>query len=378
MSLPKDVEGVRVLAETLAREHAAGGGKVVGYLTPCVPAEMIAAAGMWPIMLGAGGETSTALGDHYMEDLFDTSLRGVFERLLKGELDFLSAIVLPRANDSAHRLYYYLSELKRTGGVKLPPVLLCDVVMTPDEASRKYSLDALGRLWGELRALGNPRADDAELMNEILKSNERMSALMSMVHLNRRQLGMAGAQALATFAAVRMLPDDVAQQMIRADVSAAELGQRRPRIIICGSAQDDAGLHRLVEAAGGIVVGDYHAGGELSVGPLVELFEPRAPLKRVATPLLELLVERHRNDQAASRRLADAGHLRRFATDCEADAAIFSYFAEEEALTWDYPEQKATLEKGGVRVLRLMEQTRPYDVEANRAAVEAFLRGSDA
>jgi hypothetical protein len=163
MKLPKDVEGVRVLAEKLAREHVDSGGKVVGYLTPCVPAEMIEAAGMRAMMLSAGTETSTALGDHYMEDLFDTALRGVFERLLKGEFDYLSAIVLPRANDSAHRLYYYLSEIERTGRAKLPPVLLCDVVMTPDQASRRHSVNALRRLWGDLRNLGNAKAGDGEL-----------------------------------------------------------------------------------------------------------------------------------------------------------------------------------------------------------------------
>ena len=120
MTLPRDIEGVRLLAEKLAREHAAAGGKVVGYVTPSVPAELIEAAAMRPMMLSAGTETSTALGDRVMEDLFDTSIRGIFERLLKGEFDYLSAIVLPRANDSAHRLYYYLCELKRTGEAKLP------------------------------------------------------------------------------------------------------------------------------------------------------------------------------------------------------------------------------------------------------------------
>jgi hypothetical protein len=104
MKLPRDLEGVRVLAERLAREHVAAGGKVVGYVTPCVPAELIEATGMRPMMLSGGMLQSTALGDRVMEDLFDRSLRAVFERMLKGEFDYLSAIVLPRANDSAHRL----------------------------------------------------------------------------------------------------------------------------------------------------------------------------------------------------------------------------------------------------------------------------------
>lgn len=366
MSLPRDIEGVRLLAEKLGREHTAAGGKVVGYVTPSVPAELIEAAGMRPIMLSAGTETSTILGDRVMEELFDNSVRGIFERLLKGEFDWLSAIVLPRANDSAHRLYYYLSELKRTGEANLPPVLLCDVVMTPDEASRRYSVDALGRLWEELKALGNGAAGDAELSAAIVRSTARNDLLQALVDLRRKSPGsIAGAEALARFAAARMLPHEVFEKSAR-EVIADRPASMGLRLVICGSTQHGGGLHSLVEAAGGAVVGDYHSGGDLSVGRALGNGSP-----------LEALADGLRADPAATRRVADpAGHIIAFAKACGAQAAVFSYFPEEEALTWDYPEQKAALEASGVPVLRLPEQTRPFDAVANRAAVEAFVRGA--
>ena len=368
MSLPRDIEGVRLLAERLARDHVAAGGKVVGYVTPSVPAELIEAAGMRPIMLSAGAEISTTLGDRVMEDLFDTSIRGIFERLLKGEFDFLSAVILPRANDSAHRLYYYLSELKRLGEAKLPPVLLCDVVMTPDEASRRYSIDALGRLWEELKAIGNNRAGDAELRAAVRAANQGTRWLMGAVAA--RRIGkLPGAEALALYAAAHMLPGDEleARSEREAKILSPASGPKGPRVMICGSAQTDAGLHGLIEASGGAVVMDYHAGGEFSMSPLID--EQQTPLEAVA--------DRLRADQAASRRFADmAAEAATFARSLRADLAIFSYLPEEEALTWDYPEEKAALEAAGVRVLRLPEQTRPFDVAANRAAVEAFVRGT--
>jgi hypothetical protein len=327
------------------------------------------------MMLSAGMETSTALGDRVMEDLFDTSVRGIFERLLKGEFDHLSAIVLPRANDSAHRLYYYLCELKRTGEAKLPPVLLCDVVMTPDEASRRYSVEALGRLWEELKAIGRRDAGEQQLHVAIKVANERKSALVSMVQIPRRQSVLPGAIALAAFAAPRMLPH-VADSLILSGFGVPRTKLPESRVIVCGSTQYDAGVHGLIEAAGGAVVGDYHSGGELSVGSTIKLFEP-APRRPSETPLMELMADTHRADLAASRRCINAGaHIAQLASECGANAAIFSYFPEEEALTWDYPEQKAALEAAGVRVLRLPEQTRPFDVAANRAAVEAFVRGA--
>jgi benzoyl-CoA reductase/2-hydroxyglutaryl-CoA dehydratase subunit BcrC/BadD/HgdB len=368
MSLPHDIEGVRVLGERLARDHAANGGKVIGYVTPCVPAELIEAAGMRPIMLSAGTETSTTLGDRVMEDLFDTSIRGIFERLLKREFDFLSAIVLPRANDSAHRLYYYLSELKRTAQAELPPVLLCDVVMTPDEASRGYSVEALQRLWNELRTIGNSDAGDTELRAAVRSTNQATRWLMD-VAAERRTGVLPGAGALTLYAAAHLLPRHELQARSErgARIPAPDAAAKRPRVMICGSAQTDAGLHGLIEASDGVVVMDCHAGGELALRRLID--EHKTPLEAIA--------DRLRDDQAASRRFADvAGEAAAFARLFRVDLAIFSYFPEEEALTWDYPEQKAALESAGVRVLRLSEQKRPFDVAANRAAVEAFVRGA--
>jgi hypothetical protein len=303
-----------------------------------------------------------------MEDLFDTSVRGIFERLLKGEFDYLSAIVLPRANDSAHRLYYYLCELKRTGEAKLPLVLLCDVVMTPDDASRHYSIDALGRLWEELKAIGRRDAGDAELRAAVVAQNRRAKWAMGPI-ISRRVGSIPGEEALACFAAVHMLALDRLEAAGPPKGAIVSAGERPsgPRVMICGSAQTDGHLHGIIETASGIVVMDYHSGGELSVMRL-SVDEALAPLEAIA--------DRLRKEQAASRRFADvAGETATFARALRVDLAIFSYFPEEEALTWDYPEQKAALEAAGLRVLRLPEQTRPFDVASNRAVVEAFVRG---
>jgi hypothetical protein len=174
---------------------------------------------------------------------------------------------------------------------------------------------------------------------------------------------------LAAFAAAHMLPHDELEARVRQAVKASpqESAGKGPHVMVCGSAHADAGLHGLVEAGGGIVVMDYHSGGELSV---------QRPTDEAMAPL-EAIADRLRKDQSASRRFIDAaGEVATYARTLRIDLAIFSYFPEEEALTWDYPEQKAALEAAGVRVLRLPEQTRPFDVAGNRATVEAFVRGA--
>lgn len=353
-------ETVRVAAEALARRHAAEGRKVVGYLTPCVPDELIEAAGLCPIMLRAGPETSTRLGDRYMEDLFDTVTRGVFERLLKGDFDYLSAIVLPRANDSAHRLYYYLSELQRTGGAKLPPVLLSDIAATPDAASLRYSIDATNRLWSELRTIGN-----SSNLRPAIEASNRRTRLLTDIAARRRAQPIPGVSALTAFATARLAPDLLNETCASQAVLAPRSG---PRVIICGSPHDGADLHQLVEEAGGQVVGDYHAAGELSIGDEMGPGDP-----------IEAIVHRYRSLRAASRAFTRPGpEVAAFAKACNAQAAIFSYFPEEEALTWDFPEQKVALTKIGVRVARLADQTRPFDAAANREAVTALIAGGGA
>jgi benzoyl-CoA reductase/2-hydroxyglutaryl-CoA dehydratase subunit BcrC/BadD/HgdB len=117
-----------------ARTFKAAGGKVVGYLSNNVPVELIHAAGAFPLQLVARpGPTPTA--DKYMEDLFDPVVRSVFDQALTGALDFVDLIVLPRSNDSFQRLYYYLSEIQRTGAASTPEATLYDVQMLPTASS---------------------------------------------------------------------------------------------------------------------------------------------------------------------------------------------------------------------------------------------------
>ena len=116
--------------DAAARAFKAAGGKVIGYVGPTVPAELIAAAGAFPLRL-AGEAGATPLADRYMEELFDPVVRAVFETALAGRYDFLDAIVLARTSDSAQRLYYYLCEVRRLGEAQVPEPLLYDLLHTP-------------------------------------------------------------------------------------------------------------------------------------------------------------------------------------------------------------------------------------------------------
>ena len=358
-----DPREVGAAAERIAQAHLKAGGRVCGYLG-VVPVEIIAAAGFLPMQLSAGSVSKTPLADHYMEDLFDPVVRGVFERLLAGELGWLSAIVLPRAGDSVHRLYYYLCEVARVGAAGLPPVLLADVVQTVGHPSDAYNQGRIAHFWDQMRKIGDQTAGDAELRAAIACANRLRGQLGGLVEKRRSGPGMAGARALAAFAAARMLPDDQARGVIAKTASdiAASSG---PRIVVCGNAHDDAGLHAAIESAGGRVVGDFHGAGELSIGAMID----------EALPELEALRRRYQAGVIGSRSAGDAAEmLATFASEAGADAVVFSYFAVEEALTWDFPEQARALERRGIAALRLSDQVRPYAMRlADAAAITKLI-----
>src|SRR5262245_9530103 len=94
-----------------ARAAANSGQKVVGFVSTAVPIEVIAAAGMYPVMVTGNCQGSTALADEWMENMFDPMARAVFQSVLAGELAFLDVLIIPRSADSFLRLYLYLREV---------------------------------------------------------------------------------------------------------------------------------------------------------------------------------------------------------------------------------------------------------------------------
>ncbi len=98
-----------------ALAHHAGGGRVIGFVSSDVPVELILAADAAAVCLSAGTASPTSRADSYLESSFAPVERSIAEQWLKGDLLFLSHVVLSRARDSSQRLYYYICELQRRG-----------------------------------------------------------------------------------------------------------------------------------------------------------------------------------------------------------------------------------------------------------------------
>ncbi|CAN5572908.1 hypothetical protein BH10PSE5_BH10PSE5_34700 [soil metagenome] len=349
--------------EAAARAHKAGGGKVVGWLTNTSPTELIAAAGAFPLQLAAVAD-ATPLGDRYMEDLFDPIVRAVFEGMLAGRYDFVDAVVLPRTSDSVQRLYYYLCEIRRMGEASVPEPLLFDLLHTPWYSSAEYNFARIGELKAGLERVTGTAVTDTVLTAEIATANARRAAMRNLVTL-RREGRVTGVQANQVFAAKGVMSGAEFDAALVAVLAAPGPVSDAPRVVIAGSPLDTPALHALVEAAGGRVVGDFHEFGEPMIGPDVEAGPD---------PLRALMAHYHR-DVASSRTFPQSPRpLADFVKASGATGVIFNFYAEEEALTWEYPAQRRALEAEGIATICFEGQPHRADAAALSAPLNQFIR----
>jgi benzoyl-CoA reductase/2-hydroxyglutaryl-CoA dehydratase subunit BcrC/BadD/HgdB len=351
-----------------ARAFKAAGGKVVGYLSNNVPIELIHAAGAFPLQLAARpGPTPTA--DKYMENLFDPVVRSVFDQALTGGLDFLDLIVLPRSNDSFQRLYYYLSEIRRTGAAATPDTVLYDVQLLPTASSAAYTLKRTAELRDRLGALTGATMDEGAVQASIAFYNRIRERLAEVSALRAAPARLGGEAAFLAYAAVgTAAPPALADALRALTATASQTLPVGPRVILVGSAPDRPTLHRQVAAAGGEVVADYHWRGEPMLGP---------PIAAGGDPVAAIADHYHRHSFATRSFPTSNETLTALAKSSGADCAIFFYLSEEEALVWEYPAQAAALQAMGLRTLTLNGQTWPPS-EANAEPIANFLSRASA
>lgn len=348
--------------DAAARAWKTSGGAVIGYLGATVPVELIDAAGAFALQLSGAGIGETPHADRYMEPLFDPVVRRVFEKLLSGAYGFLDAVILPRTSDSAQRLYYYLCEVRRMGWADVPEPLLWDLLQTPWYSSAEYGFRRLGELREAVGRVAGQAITDAALGAAIVGRNA-WRATLSRAADARREGRMAGSDAHALALASRVLPPEALAAEVDQALRAAAAGGSGPRLVVAGSAPDGVDVHRLLESLGGQVVGDYHEAGEPGFGPMVQGRDP-----------MRALLQHYQREVMSSRRFPfDPQAVVACAKAARADAVVFAFHAEEEALTWELPAQRRALSAAGIASVSFEGQGYPLGAEALRQPLAQFL-----
>jgi benzoyl-CoA reductase/2-hydroxyglutaryl-CoA dehydratase subunit BcrC/BadD/HgdB len=336
---------------------------IVLYVSNDTPVELIYAAGGFPLQLPTAARASYPRADQYLEPNFEPMVRAALEQLLQGELSAASLLVLPRSNDAWQRLYYYLCELSRSFGARLPEPFLYDLQKLPTASSAAYNADSTRLLSDTLRALTGVEPD---VHAAIAQYNQLRGALHDVLQRRyERPSRLPGAAGLELLTAVQRQDPGASTQALRAlpDTHAPASGVRT---LLVGSTHDTPQLHHLIAQAGGQVVYDFHTRGDWSFGPLIAEQDDAMAALTAHYHQHSLCTRSHPLPLPA---LLDAAAL------SGAEVAVFFYYAEEEALTWDYPAQAAALAARGIRSLLLPKQPYPISPDVDAALRPFFATG---
>lgn len=342
----------RLIADPLAeaRTLAGAGKRVIGYVGADVPPELILAADAVPVRLRGIPGAPTPRADRYVEPTFSPESRSIAEQWLNGVYDALDAVVLPRTDDSAQRLYYYICELQRGGKCGGPRPLLYDLPRIERPTSREHAIDSTRRL---ARELGTR---ESALPEAVRRVAERRTVLAEIHAARVADEPLTGSIGHRMFRAADQSWSSAFDLELRSALAGAERRPQSPRIVLIGSRPPDERLHAAVETAGANLI--------------EEIGEAAEPWSRIAesAPTLESIAVRCYEASVRGRNLLrSAEEIRKRLYDLRAAAAIVWMIEEDTGIAWELPSLTRAVEQAGIPVLALARQqwdVTPETIEA--------------
>ena len=325
-----DRKVAEILADPLAEARAAPA--AIGFVGLEIPDDLLAASGRHAMHLPWEIGRTTPRADRWLEGSFPGAARSIVEDWADGRFEFLEAVLFTRGEDSAQRLYYYISELQRRGEIGGPEALIFDVAKVPRPTS-------LARTRAALIKVADRFDVDAEKLERGIAATDLRREFLS---------GLQAARTRPGSRYERIARADLFAPLHNEDSGPAESDPGGGRLLLAGSAPPDDRLHRAIEVPGANVVAE-----------LVDRSLDRlgAPIGEVDDPFAALALRAH-DSRLGPRSFADrANWLVDEARKVRADAVIVWLVAEEEALVWHVPAQRAALAAAGVPALFLTNRS---------------------
>lgn len=358
-----------------ARSWKEEGGKVVGYISGNVPEEMIIAAGLFPLRISGDPREATDVADRTMEPFFDPSVRSMYNMLLTGKYDFLDLLIIPHCNDSVFKLYYYLQEAKRLDpSLSLPECYLFDMLYTAWFTTRLYNRERIQALRQKLECLSGKAISEYDLRGALSLVNESRFLLRRVSELRKkRPPRISGAEALQIIGSSMFIHKKEHNRLLREFLEEADqlLPRNRIRLSVEGSEVDNLQFYDLIESCGATIVTETHSWGN-------RYFED--PVDTSMAPLEAINEKYHMKSpcpQVYPKQAADSYGLKT-AREFDVHGVIFFILEWDDMPGWEYPEEKAALEKAGIPTLCFRNQKYLLSDEGGlRKRIWEFIRSID-
>ena len=334
---PLHLRGLRDDPQSVARDIAASGERVVGYVGNDVPVALILASGAIPVRLRARPDLKLSQADDFVESSFSPEVRVIADQWMTGALDHLHSVIFARSDDSGQRLYYYLCELQRRGLCAGPRPLLFDMAGLARGASAEHTIEST-------RLLASQLGVDANAMTRALHRVTQREDLLRKLRARRlapSPLAGSAGWAVEYAAACDWRPtfDEAAHRWL---TTAAPMPTPR-RVLLAGDPAPDDQLHIAVEAMGTTVV------AELIESQISDEPTPGDPFAAIAAEF------RRRESPALSMR-RDPRWLADRALALDAGSVVVWLSEQNEALPWEIARQLESLRASGIPALMLARQ----------------------
>jgi len=349
-------------------ERADGDRRLIGYLCAYAPHEIFAVAGLEPCRLRAPGCAGTDMADTYMGRVTCSYTRCILEACDEDRFAALDGFVLTTGCDHMRRLHDNLVYLQDPGFVEL-----LDVPHKASEAAVGWYVDELRRLVSRLaEAFGVDTGPDA-LAESIHRSN-RLRGLLGEVDETRRAENphISGRQMLALSTGCGARPVAKATEDLQAllgKINADKQGSPAPRarLLVISSQLDNPAYMHILEASGGLVVGEIACTAASAWAELVD--ENTEPIEALARRYLGRLpcprmMEEHSVLLARIRELYD---------ERRADGVVLISLKFCDTWGWENTLLSAELREASIPVLRLEREYFMSGEGQIATRVQAFL-----
>ena len=338
-------------------EHTQNGGKAVGVLGADVPEEVLLAAGYMPVRVYADPNKELVHTEVFLERAFEPCARASFEKIVDGTYGSLvERLAISHTSDTELRMWLYLREMRRSERqMPVPPVEFVDWMLSRRRMYQQENRNVVSRFIDAAKAWSGRAIDESDLREQFVVCNDQRAALRQVQALRRADKPrVTGCEALVIIGAGFFMDKAKHASLVRqvAADAASWPELTGPRVFVTGSNHESIDFYEMVEAAGAVVVGEDHDWGDRSYDTDVR-FD--------IDPVLAI-VNRYTLRAIGSKRTPVADRvaaLDKSAADTKADGVVFYLHEHDEAASWDYPEQRRSLEASGVKSLALFRQLWP-------------------
>lgn len=333
-----------------------------GYLCTYAPVELLHAAGLVPVRL-MQGSGPVALANAHLPSFSCALVRRVTERLLSGELDCLSGLLLVHTCDTMQ----CAADIWPMMGLQFPVITFSLPSVLSAVGARDYLLAELHYLAAVLESELDARVTQDALQASIVLYNEqrRLSAA-----LYEHRWAFTAEEFSTLVLASMVMPVEEHNALLQSSLDGLreEMASDRqgPAVILVGAVLDDAAIPQMVQELGGRVVWDDLCTGSRYFEVLVD--EMQEPFTALAERYLKRVPCPAKHDRENSRVEHVLGLVRR--TGAQGVIFVLPKFCEPHA--FDYVLLAQVLANAGVPHL-LIETDLTVPTGQLRTRIQAFI-----